>query len=137
MMGKHGWMQLAVYYCALVFGLFPMQTYAQGAQTDVYPQRSVRIVVPVSAGGSTDKIARLIAEKLGTAWGQTVIVENITGAGGAIGAAQVARAKPDGYTLVLHSDAIVLNTILIKNPPYTSDDLTGVMRLVVNPQVLA
>ena len=106
------------------------------AQTETYPQRSVRIVVPVSAGGSTDKIARLIAEKLSTAWGQTVIVENITGAGGAIGAAQVARAKPDGYTLVLHSDAIVLNTILIKNPPYTVNDLTGVMRLVVNPQVL-
>lgn len=106
------------------------------AQTDAYPQRSVRIVVPVSAGGSTDKIARLIAEKLSTAWGQTVIVENVTGAGGAIGAAQVARAKPDGYTLVLHSDAIVLNTILIKNPPYTLNDLTGVMRLVVNPQVL-
>lgn len=106
------------------------------AQTETYPQRSVRIVVPVSAGGSTDKIARLIAEKLSTAWGQTVIVENITGAGGAIGAAQVARAKPDGYTLVLHSDAIVLNTILIKNPPYTLNDLTGVMRLVVNPQVL-
>ena len=62
MMSKRGWIQLAVYYCALVFGLFPMQTYAQGAQTDVYPQRSVRIVVPVSAGGSTDKIARLIAE---------------------------------------------------------------------------
>lgn len=109
--------------------------YALG-QTDSYPQRSVRIVVPVSAGGSTDKIARLIAEKLSSAWGQTVVVENITGAGGAIGAAQVARAKPDGYTLVIHSDAIVLNTILIKNPPYTFDDLTGVMRLVVNPQVL-
>lgn len=106
------------------------------AQTEAYPQRSVRIVVPVSAGGSTDKIARLIGEKLSTAWGQTVIVENITGAGGAIGASQVARAKPDGYTLVLHSDAIVLNTILIKNPPYTLNDLTGVMRLVVNPQVL-
>ncbi len=106
------------------------------AQTDVYPQRAVRIVVPVSAGGSTDKIARLIAEKLSSTWGQTVVVENITGAGGAIGAAQVARAKPDGYTLVLHSDAIVLNTILIKNPPYTAEDLTGVMRLVVNPQVL-
>lgn len=106
------------------------------AQTDLYPQRAVRIVVPVSAGGSTDKIARLIAEKLSSTWGQTVVVENITGAGGAIGAAQVARAKPDGYTLVLHSDAIVLNTILIKNPPYAAEDLTGVMRLVVNPQVL-
>jgi tripartite-type tricarboxylate transporter receptor subunit TctC len=106
------------------------------AQTDSYPQRSVRIVVPVSAGGSTDKIARLIAEKLSTAWGQTVVVENVTGAGGAIGASQVARSKPDGYTLVLHSDAIVLNTILMKNPPYTLNDLTGVMRVVVNPQVL-
>jgi len=106
------------------------------AQTESYPQRSVRIIVPVSAGGSTDKIARLTAEKLSSAWGQTVIVENITGAGGAIGAAQVARAKPDGYTLVLHSDAIVLNTILLKNPPYTAEDLSGVMRLVVNPQVL-
>jgi len=61
------------------------------AQTESYPQRSVRIIVPVSAGGSTDKIARLIAEKLSSAWGQTVIVENITGAGGAIGAAQVAQ----------------------------------------------
>lgn len=106
------------------------------AQASGYPQRSVRIVVPVSAGGSTDKIARLIAEKLSTAWGQTVVVENVTGAGGAIGAAQVARAKPDGYTFVIHSDAIVLNTILNKTPPYTLNDLTGVMRLVVNPQVL-
>jgi tripartite-type tricarboxylate transporter receptor subunit TctC len=136
MMNKRVTTQLLAYFCALFFGLFHAMALSQGVQTDVYPQRSVRIVVPVSAGGSTDKIARLIAEKLSTAWGQTVIVENITGAGGAIGAAQVARAKPDGYTLVLHSDAIVLNTILIKNPPYTSDDLTGVMRLVVNPQVL-
>ncbi len=117
------------------FGISLTASYAT-AQTDSYPQRSVRIVVPVSAGGSTDKIARLIAEKLTGVWGQTVVVENITGAGGAIGAAQVARAKPDGYTFILHSDAIVLNTILIKNPPYTLDDLTGVMRLVVNPQVL-
>lgn len=121
---------------ALTLGIFSSTLLAQTAQNETYPQRTVRIVVPVSAGGSTDKIARLIGEKLGTLWGQTVIVENLTGAGGAIGAAQVARAKPDGYTLVLHSDAIVLNTILMKTPPYTLDDLTGVMRLVVNPQVL-
>lgn len=121
---------------ALGLGVFSSTAIAQSTQSEAYPQRTVRIVVPVSAGGSTDKIARLIAEKLGTLWGQTVIVENLTGAGGAIGAAQVARSKPDGYTLVLHSDAIILNTILMKTPPYTLDDLTGVMRLVVNPQVL-
>lgn len=126
----------AAWFCVLLTSIFPGVTAAQSSHDGGYPQRSVRIVVPVTAGGSTDKIARLIAEKLTGVWGQTVVVENITGAGGAIGAAQVARAKPDGYTFVLHSDAIVLNTILIKNPPYTLEDLTGVMRLVVNPQVL-
>lgn len=109
---------------------------AQSANAESYPERAVRIVVPVSAGGSTDKIARLISEKLGSLWKQSVIVENLTGAGGAIGAAQVARAQPDGYTLVLHSDAIVLNTILLNKPPYTLGDLTGVIRAAVNPQVL-
>ena len=116
---------------------------AQGAsaestdkETSAYPDRPVRIIVPVSAGGSTDTLARIVAQKLGEKWKQSVIVENVTGAGGAIGAAQVARAKPDGYTLVIHSDAIVLNTILLKKAPYRLDDLTGVGRIAVNPQIL-
>ncbi|HEY9280254.1 MAG TPA: tripartite tricarboxylate transporter substrate-binding protein [Eoetvoesiella sp.] len=122
---------LALPFMAGVIGV----AYAQPAAA-AYPERSVRVVVPVSAGGSTDKIARLLAEKLGALWNQPVVVENLTGAGGAVGAAQVSRSKPDGYTLVFHSDAIVLNTILLKKPPYTLEDLTGVIRPVVNPQVL-
>ena len=101
-----------------------------------YPDKPVRFIVPVSAGGSTDKIARVIAEKLAIQWGQTVLVENITGAGGTIGAARVARSKPDGYTLLLHSDAVVLNLAMYSKPGYTLDDLSGVIRAIVNPQVL-
>lgn len=101
-----------------------------------YPDRPVRIIVPVSAGGSTDIITRIVAQKLGEIWKQTVIVENLTGGGGAIGAARAAKANPDGYTLVAHGDTILLNTITMKNPPYTMDDFVGANRFVVNPQVL-
>lgn len=101
-----------------------------------FPTKSVRFIVPVSAGGSTDKIARVLGEKLALRWGHPVIVENITGAGGSIGATRVARAKADGYTLLFHSDAVVLNQALYAKPTYTLNDLAGVSRAIVNPQVL-
>ena len=66
-----------------------------------YPDHTVRIVVPFPAGGSNDVVARLMAQKLGALWGQTVIVENHGGAGGNVGATYVARSAPDGYTLLL------------------------------------
>ena len=71
------------------------------ASAQSYPSRPVTIVVPVSAGASTDALARLIAERMRTRLGQPVLVENVTGAGGSIGVARVARAEPDGYTLSL------------------------------------
>lgn len=81
----------------------------QAQQPGEFPARSVRIVVPFSAGGANDVIARVVAERLTARWRHVVVVENRAGAGGNIGAEMVARALPDGYTLLLHSTAFVVN----------------------------
>jgi tripartite-type tricarboxylate transporter receptor subunit TctC len=72
------------------------------AQSD-YPNRSIRVVVPFPAGGTTDMLARLITQKMGESMGQTFVVENVGGAGGSIGADQIAKAAPDGYSLLFHN----------------------------------
>jgi tripartite-type tricarboxylate transporter receptor subunit TctC len=80
------------------------------ASAQSYPARSVTLIVPYPAGGPSDTLARVIAERMKTALGQTVIVENVTGAGGSIGTGRVARAAPDGYTLALgHVQTHVIN----------------------------
>jgi tripartite-type tricarboxylate transporter receptor subunit TctC len=66
-----------------------------------FPNRNVRIVVPAASGSTTDMLARLLAEGLQQKWGKPVVVDNVPGAGSNIGAAQVARANPDGYTLLV------------------------------------
>src|ERR1051325_2690672 len=68
---------------------------------DAFPSRVVRLVVPAAAGSTTDTIARLLADKLGRTWSQTVIVENIAGGAMNVGAEHVAKAAPDGYTLMV------------------------------------
>ena len=83
-----------------------------------YPERPVRIVVPFAPGGPTDIMARVVATALGEVLGGNVIVENKPGAGGNIGIASVARAEPDGYTLLLTSSAYVLNPALYEQVPY-------------------
>lgn len=72
------------------------------AQAD-YPNKSIRVVVPFPAGGTTDMLARLFAQKMGESLGQTLVVENVGGAGGSLGAEQIARAAPDGYSLLFHN----------------------------------
>ena len=67
-----------------------------------YPNRPISMVVPFAAGGPTDTVARLTAETMGRELGQTVVIENVGGAGGTLGAARVAQAKPDGYTILMH-----------------------------------
>lgn len=102
-----------------------------------FPARPVRIVVPVAAGGSADKLTRLLAERLTALWGQAVVVENITGASGVIGAQKVASAKADGYTLLQAGEGLSLNAILFQDLPYDRHKaFTPVTQAVVNPQIL-
>ena len=74
-----------------------------------YPTRTVTIIVPFAAGGPTDVIARLVADRLSAAWGQQLYVENLPGAGGNLGVENGARAAPDGYTIVVVSTGFIIN----------------------------
>jgi tripartite-type tricarboxylate transporter receptor subunit TctC len=104
---------------------------------DAYPSRVVRIVVPYPAGGGTDTLARLLADQLGRKWGQSAIVENVGGAAGNIGAAEVARATPDGYTLLLASPGpIATNSFLYKDMGYDPQRWVPIALLATGPYVL-
>src|SRR5687767_9381724 len=85
-----------------------------------YPTKPIRFVVPFSPGGGTDTLARIIAQKMSENWGQSVVIENRTGAGGTIGTAIVAKATPDGHTLLVQSPAFVVTAALQSNLPYDS-----------------
>jgi tripartite-type tricarboxylate transporter receptor subunit TctC len=92
---------------------------ACSAQTTPYPTKPIRFVVPFTPGGSTDILARAVAQELTKAWGQAVVVDNVPGAGGAIGAEKVAKAAPDGYTLLMgHIGTLAVNPSLYPNLPY-------------------
>ena len=95
-------------------------TWAQtGVAASNYPNKTIRIVVPFTPGGSTDILARAIGIELGKAWGQSVIVENIAGAGGSIGADKVAKSAGDGYTLLMgHIGTLAVNPSLYPDLPY-------------------
>src|SRR5262245_57559699 len=104
---------------------------------DAYPSRVVRIVVPYPAGGGTDTLARLLADQLGRKSGQSAIVENVGGAAGNIGAAEVARAAPDGYTLLLTSPGpIATNSFLYKDMGYDPARWVPIALLATGPYVL-
>ncbi|NYT22854.1 tripartite tricarboxylate transporter substrate binding protein BugD [Alcaligenaceae bacterium] len=92
-----------------------------GTASAQYPERPVNMVVPFSAGGPTDTVARSLAEAMRPSLGETVVVENKGGAGGTIGVTQVARSKPDGHTILLMHIGFSTAQSLYKNPGYTSD----------------
>jgi tripartite-type tricarboxylate transporter receptor subunit TctC len=93
-----------------------------------YPNKPVRFVVPFTPGASNDIVARLAAAKLGEAWGQQFIIDNRGGAGGLVGADTVAKAVPDGYTLLLSNPGPSVNSpLLAKNAPYKVDDFVPVV----------
>ncbi len=102
-----------------------------------YPVRSIRIIVPSGAGGGTDSTARLVAPKLDEFLGQRVLVENRPGAGSLIGSEAVARAAPDGYTLLAGVSSITIQPSMQKNMPFdVVKDFAPVSQLVILPNVL-
>ena len=88
------------------------------AAAEQYPSRPIKLVAPFAAGGVADVMARLIGDKLSKSLGQPVIVENRPGAGGNVGADVVAKAAPDGYTLLAVQTSLVINAVLQQKVPY-------------------
>jgi tripartite-type tricarboxylate transporter receptor subunit TctC len=116
--------------------LFACLTLAQAHAQD-YPSKAVRIVVPFAAGGPSDILARVLAQKLTARWNQPVIVDNRPGAGGSLGAGLVAKSPPDGYTLLLSDTAVMtIGPSLYSKLPYTTKDLAPVINLAKNWLVL-
>ena len=123
---------LAPALAAAAFALAP------AAQAQPYPARPIKIIVPFGPGGFTDVAARILQKELAPAIGQPVIIENKPGAGSTIGTSEVAKAAPDGYTLVMVSTAHVISPHLYKQMPYDAlRDFTPVMKLAEGPYVLA
>lgn len=107
------------------------------SQAQTYPDKPVRLVVPYAPGGPTDIIARLFSEKLADLWKQPVLVDNRAGASGNVGSAQVAKAAPDGYTVLINTSSVAVNASLYTNAGYNLDkDLVGVINVANSPNVI-
>ena len=109
------------------------------AHAQAWPSKPVKMIVPFAAGGATDVVARLLAQKLTEDWGQSVVVENRVGAGGNIGGDAVAKSPPDGYTLLMASGAIVIaGPHMYKSLPYDpARDLVAITNVATGPQLIA
>jgi tripartite-type tricarboxylate transporter receptor subunit TctC len=128
-------MKMIARVLALGFGL--LLAGAVHAQVPSYPNRPVRLVVPFAPGGVVDVMARILAQKLGEAMGQSFYIENHGGAGGNIGTNIVARAEPDGHTILVVSSSFVLNPSLYAKLPYDSrKDFAAVTITSISPNVL-
>jgi len=126
-------MKLSKLVLTMVGFAFAMASHAQS-----WPQKSVRFIVPFPPGGATDISARLLGQQLTEIWGQTVVIENRGGAGGGVGAAEAAKAAPDGYTLFFPSGSVVTaNQHIYAKLAYNPEkDFVPVTNVVSGPQVL-
>ncbi len=124
--------------CAVSALLCAITGFALPVAAQSFPAKPVRIVVPYPPGGPLDEVARALALKLSPVWGQQVLIDNRSGAGGSIGADVVAKSPPDGYTMVLaNSGPITINVSLRKDLPYDPQkDLAPVTQIISGPMVL-
>ena len=122
---------------ALITFAAALMPVVKAAHAQNFPAKPMRIVVPFSPGGGTDTMARVLAQKMSEHWGQPVLVENRTGAAGALGTALVAKATPDGYTLLVSSPSFVIAAALYANLPYDAlKDFAGVTQIGTSTSVL-
>jgi len=123
---------------AAAAALLLLAAHGAAAQGSNYPSRQITIVVGFSAGGTTDIVARLVADEMRKSWSQAVVIDNKPGAGGNIGAAFVANAKPDGYTLLIGSvGPLAINASLYAKMPYDNlKDFTPISLIVHVPNML-
>lgn len=103
---------------------------------DAWPNHVIKFVVPFTAGGANDLVARAAADAVGKRLGQTVVIENRPGAGGVVGADFVAKSKPDGYTFLVGAVGTVTNSLIRTKMPYAADDLIPVSLIAVSPSVI-
>jgi tripartite-type tricarboxylate transporter receptor subunit TctC len=110
---------------------------ASSAFAQAYPSRTITMIVPFAAGGPSDAIARLVAQSMSTTLKQQIVIENVAGAGGTTGAARLAKASPDGYTLLIHHVALAAGASLYKNLSYdTLRDIEAVGLVNYGPMVV-
>jgi tripartite-type tricarboxylate transporter receptor subunit TctC len=121
----------------LAAGAAALPAMSESAKAQAYPTRPITMVVPFPAGGTTDAIARVVAERMRTSLGHPIIIENVSGADGSIGTGRVARARPDGYTIDLASNSThVLNGALYSLPYDVLNDFAAISLLAATPIVL-
>jgi tripartite-type tricarboxylate transporter receptor subunit TctC len=110
---------------------------ALSAQAQTYPTKPVQVIISFTPASATDIVGRIVGAKLAEYWGQPVVAENRSGAGGSIGSAAVARAAPDGYTLLINSNAHSVNPAIYAKLPYdTTKDFVDIVPLAIQPNVL-
>lgn len=118
-------------------GLLAALLLSTGVLAQSYPNKTIRVIVPFTAGSGTDIIARTVSERLGAQMGQTLVVENRAGAGGTIGQALVAKADADGYTILMHSSSQTVTPSTYANLPFdAAKDFSGITMLANIPNIL-
>jgi tripartite-type tricarboxylate transporter receptor subunit TctC len=121
---------------AILLLLFPISSPPAAAQAPTYPDRKITFLVGFAPGGGIDTFARVIAQALGDRFGWQIVVENRAGAASNIAATLVARATPDGYTLLATGNSYAINQTLYRNPGYATDDIVPVAIVALDSQAL-